>query len=105
MFSIQIFQYFSLITPKLCTLVLFIVAEAADVSFKEQVSVCLQYVSDDTLETHESFLVSYETADTTADTLTCLIKEAIIRFGLDLNNCRGQAYDSVSNIGRHLSSV
>ena len=90
---------------KLSSFFTLIVDEATDVSFKEQVSICLRYVSDDMSETHESFLGLYETADTTAETLTCLIKDAIIRFGLDLNNCRGQAYDGASNMCGRLSGV
>ena len=68
-------------------------------------SICLRYVSDDTSQTHESFLGLYETADTTAETLTCLIKVVIIRFGLDLNDCRGQAYDVDSNMSGSLSGI
>ena len=56
---------------KLSSFFTLIVDEATDVSFKEQVSICLRYVSDDMSETHESFLGLYETAET----LTCLINE------------------------------
>ena len=38
-----------------------IVDEATDVSFKEQVSICIQYVSSDTLAIHENFTGLYET--------------------------------------------
>ena len=68
-------------------------------------SICLRYVSSDTLETHEDFVGLYETENTTAETLTCLIKDAICRFGLDLHNCRGQAYDGAANMSGRLSGV
>ena len=82
-----------------------IVDEATDVSFKKQVSICLRYMSDDTNQTHEDFVGMYETGSTTAETLTLLTKDALCRFGLDLHNCRGQAYDGASNMSRRLSGV
>ena len=78
-----------------------IVDEATDVSFKEQVSVCLRHISQDTLQAHEDFVGVYKTGSTTAETLT----KIICRLGLDLNNCRGQAYDGASNMSGRLSGV
>ena len=88
---------------KLNTFSTVIVDEATDISFKEKVSLCLRHVSSDTLESHEDFFGLFETGNTTAQTLTCLIKDALCRFGLDLCNCRGQAYDGASNIYEWLS--
>ena len=51
---------------KVSTYYSIIVDEATDVSFKEQVSLCLRYMSDDTNETHEDFVGMYETGSTTA---------------------------------------
>ena len=82
-----------------------IVDEATDVSFKEQVSICIRYVSSDTLAIHENFTGLYETGNTTAETLTLLIKDAMCRFGLDLSDCRGQAYDGAANMRGRLSGV
>ena len=90
---------------KLNTYYAIIVDEATDVSFKEQVSICLRYTSDDSNQTHEDFVGMYETGSTTAETLTLLIKDALCRFGLDLHNCRGQAYDGASNMSGRLSGV
>ena len=45
-----------------------IVDEATDVSFKEQVSVCLRHISQDTLQAHEDFVGVYKTGSTTAET-------------------------------------
>ena len=82
-----------------------IVDEATDVSFKEQVSICIRYVSSDTLAIHENFAGLYETGNTTAETLTLLIKDAMCRFGLYLSDCRGQAYDGAANMSGRLSGV
>ena len=74
-------------------------------TFKEQVSICLRYISHDLNQTHEDFVGMYETGSTTTETLTLLIKDALCRFGLELCNCRGQAYDGASNMSGHLSGV
>ena len=90
---------------KVSTYYSIIVDEATDVSFKEQVSLCLRYMSDDTNGMHEDFVGMHETGSTTAETLTLLIKDALCRFGLDLRNCRGQAYDGALNMSGRLSGV
>ena len=90
---------------KLNTYYAIIVHEATDVSFKEQVSICLKYTSNDSNQTHEDFVGMYKTGSTTAETLTLLIKDALCRFGLDLHSCREQAYDEASNMSGHLSGV
>ena len=81
-----------------------LVDESVDVSFKEQVGICLRHVSSD-LSVYEEFLGLYETSNTTAETLTVIIKDAMCRFGLDLQNCRGQGYDGASNMSGHISGV
>ena len=79
--------------------------EATDCSFKEQVSICFKHVDTNSLEVHEEFVGLYETENTTADTLTKIIKDVICRLGLDLNDCRGQGYDGASNMSGRLSRV
>ena len=83
---------------KQCKYFTVIVDEATDVSLKEQVSICIRYVSSDILAIHETFTGLYETGNTTAETLTLLIKDAMCRFGLDLSDCCGQAYDGAANM-------
>ena len=90
---------------KLNTYYSIIVDKATDVAFKEQVSICLRYMSDNTNDIHEDFVGMYETGSTMAETLTLLIKDALCRFSLDLRNCRGQAYDGASNMSGRLSGV
>ena len=83
---------------KLNTYYSIIVDEATDLAFKEQVSICLRCMTDNTNDIHDDFVGMYEIGSTTAETLTLLIKDALCRFGLDLCNCHGQAYDSASNM-------
>ena len=74
-----------------------IMDETADISIREQVSICFRVVSDD-LEPEEYFVGFYETSTTTADALFQLLKDALARFGLPLDRCRGQCYDGASNM-------
>ena len=92
--TIRAHRYFSII-----------VDEATDCSFKEQVSICLRHVSPDTLQVHEDLFGLYETEKSTAEILTKIIKYVLCRLGLDLNDCRVQAYDSASNMSGRLSVV
>ena len=47
---------------------------------------------------HEDFIGIVHVPDTTAATLTAIIKDVLIRCVLPLDNCRGQAYDGTSNM-------
>jgi hypothetical protein len=71
--------------------------ETTDASCKEQVSVCLRYVSDD-LQVHEIFTGFYETPDTTASTMFEIAQDVLTRFELPLVNCRGHCFDGASNM-------
>ena len=82
-----------------------ILDEATDVSFKEQVSICIRHVSANTLEVCEDFTGLYETENTTSETLTILVKDAMCRYSLSLSDCRGQAYDGAANLSGRLSGV
>ena len=81
-----------------------IVDEATDVSFKEQVSICIRHVSTD-MDIHKDFLGLFETGSTTAEVLTTIIKDVLCRSGLDLLDCRGQTYDGSSNMSGRISGV
>lgn len=50
------------------------------------------------LEPEELFLGFNETSKTTGDTLFQLLKDVLMRFSLPVNKCRGQCYDSASNV-------
>ena len=58
-----------------------IVDEATDVSFKEQVSICIRHVSADMDIIIQDILGLFST---TAEVLTAIIKDVLCRSGLDL---------------------
>ncbi|XP_018497533.1 uncharacterized protein LOC100906434 [Galendromus occidentalis] len=76
-----------------------------DLSHKDQMSHMLRYVKMDgkKVEVLESFIDFIEAEGKTAEELTSLILGAIATAGLDIQNCRGQAYDNASVMaGKHL---
>ena len=81
-----------------------LVEEATEISFKEQVRIYIHHVSCD-MEIHEDILGLYEMGNTTAGILTKIIKDVVCQCGLDLVDCRGQAYDGVSNMKGRESGV
>ena len=54
---------------------------------------------------HEDFIGLVHILQTTADSLTAAIKDVLVRCILPLSNCRGQAYDGVSNMMGYLRGV
>lgn len=74
-----------------------IMDETADITVKEQVSICFRVVTEN-LEPEELFVGFYETSKTTADTLFCLLNDVLVRFSLPIIKCRGQCYDGASNV-------
>ena len=50
------------------------------------------------MDIDEDLLGPFETGSTTAEVLTTIIKDTLCRCGLDLLDCRGQAYDGSSNM-------
>ena len=81
-----------------------IVDETTDISVKEQVSICLRYVSKP-YEVHEDFVGFYETSLTDAATLEKIIEDVLMRLNISLKNCRGQCYDGASCMAGRLSGV
>lgn len=71
--------------------------ETADITFKEQVSVCFRIVTE-CLEIEELFIGFYQTTSTTEDTLFELLKDVLLRLSLPIKNCTGQCYDGASNM-------
>ena len=74
-----------------------IVDETTDASRKEQLSVCVRYVTD-SLTAEELFLGLYSTDATTGDVLANLIQDALQRLQLPISGLRGQCYDGASNM-------
>lgn len=75
--------------------------ETQDVSTCEQFAISIRWV-DSCHSIHED-LIGMEQTD--ALTMSSTIKDVLIRCGLSLSNCRGQAYDGSSNMSGHLSGV
>ena len=81
-----------------------IMDETTDTSCKEQVSICLRYVTQ-SLQVHETFTGFYETASTTASTMFDITKDVLTRFELQLSNCRGQCFDGASNMAGNVTGL
>ena len=54
---------------------------------------------------HESPVELINIPITDAATITTVIRDSLTRLGLPLSQCRGQAYDSASNMSGHISGV
>ena len=55
-----------------------IVDEATGISFKEQISICLRYFTNDDLEAHEDFFKLYEAGITTAEVLSRMYLDELV---------------------------
>ena len=71
--------------------------EYTDISNKEQLTVCLRWVDDD-INAYEDFLGFYKIPDISANTITSVIKDSLLRLSLSLERCRGQYFDGASNM-------
>lgn len=80
------------------------VDETSDISRLEQVSICFRYV-DENLNVIEDFAGFYETKDTKAETLFCIVKDVLTRFKLDLSDMRGQCFDGAANVSGDKSGL
>ena len=78
--------------------------ETSDISNREQVSICIRYCTS-FLESNEVFLGFFETERTDSNTLFCLIKDALLRIGLDISCLRGQGYDGGSNMAGKINGL
>lgn len=81
-----------------------IMDETTDASCKEQVSICLRYVSKK-LQVQETFTGFYETPATTAITMFEVATDVLTRFQLQLSNCRGQCFDGASNMSGRITGL
>jgi hypothetical protein len=71
--------------------------EVSDVSNKEQLSLVLRFVDSHNC-IREEFVDFITTDRITGEALAFKIKEKLINYGLDFQNCRGQGYDGASNM-------
>ena len=75
-----------------------------DMSSKEQISFCIRTVNTD-FSVNEHFMGFYQTDDTHSSTLFKCLMDAVTRFGLSSNDCRGQCYDGAANMSGHVSGL
>lgn len=68
-----------------------------DSSGVEQESICIRHVDSD-LNVREQFVGLYQPPDTTAMSLAAIVKDALIRLNLPLENLRAQTYDGANNM-------
>ena len=80
------------------------VDETTDMSNTEQMVICLRYV-DDNLEVHEEFIGLYSLESTSAEYITSVIGDILLRMNLKIENCRGQCYDGASSMSGQRSGV
>ena len=78
--------------------------ETSDISNKEQVSICIRYC-DNSFHSEEVFLGFFETSKTDSNTLYQLIKDALLRLGLNISGLRGQGYDGGSNMAGKVNGL
>ena len=76
------------------------VDETSNICNQEQVSICIRYCAN-TLQSDEIFLGFYETCKTDSSTLFCLIKDGLMRLGLDIS----QGYDGGSNMAEKINGL
>ena len=78
--------------------------ETADVSRQEQLSFILRYVNGSG-KINEHFIGVTAVKQTDHETLTLAIKETFQKYGLSLQDLRGQRYDGAANMSGHYSGV
>ena len=78
--------------------------EYTDISNREQLTLCVRWI-DQVLNAHENFLGFYNIPNINSITIAYLIKDALLRLQLSLDNCKGQCYDGANNMVGHLSGV
>ena len=80
------------------------VDETADVSNREQVVICIRWVSSN-FEVHEEFMGLYPVDKIDATTLVTVIKDVLCRLSIPLSSLRGQCYDGAASMAGSRSGV
>ena len=78
--------------------------DCTDVSNKEQFTICIRWV-DEQLVDYEDMIGLYIVDAIDANCLVAAIRDVLLRTGLKLSHCRGQSYDSASNMTGSRSGV
>ena len=71
--------------------------ENTDVAKREQLNMSIRWVNND-YEVNEDLVGLYCLPNTTSNTLYSVVTDILMRCGLPLSMCRGQAYDGASNM-------
>ena len=71
---------------------------------KQRFVVCICWV-DAELRDHEDVIGVCNVGNISADTLTSVIRDVLLRLTLNIKQCRGQCYDGTSNLTRNRSGV
>ena len=79
--------------------------EAPDASNKEQLSFCLRYVNDDRDISKDFLKFIHCKSGLSGKDLYNEVTEALISFGLDLQNCRGHGYDGAGAVSGHVNGL
>ena len=78
--------------------------ETRDISNREQLVLCNRSVSDNYV-VHEDMVGLYQLDDTTSSTIHSCLKDSLLRMSLQIENCRGQAYDGAQPFQGHINGV
>ena len=78
--------------------------ETTDIISKEQFVICIRWVEND-LNTNEDIIGLHELSVTHAETLAFILKDVVLRLGLDPERLRGQCYDGCSTLMGKKSGV
>ena len=78
--------------------------EITDIIDKEQFVICIRWVDND-LNANEDFIGLHELSVTNAETLAFILKDVVLRLGLDPERLRGQCYDGCSTMMGKKSGV
>ena len=100
------FQVLREITASIHSTPFFIIMvdETTDVSNREQVVICIRWVSK-TFDVHEDFIGLYNVDQIDAGTLVHVIKDTLLRLNLSLTRIKGQCYDGAASMAGIRSGV
>uniref|UniRef100_A0A2S2P594 Repressor of the inhibitor of the protein kinase n=1 Tax=Schizaphis graminum TaxID=13262 RepID=A0A2S2P594_SCHGA len=78
--------------------------ETTDISTKEQLAICVRYISEDNM-LNEDFLQFFEIESLTGESLANSILNGLSKCGIDCSYLHGQGYDGASNMSGQFRGV
>lgn len=79
--------------------------ETTDLSVKDQLTICIRYFNTKDYRIEEDFITFVDVVDLSGENLARTILQELGKLGLDLANCRGQAFDGSSNMSGKFKGV